>query len=646
MALITNPDGSHRFVQDPGMTSSFDIESLVQARARPSVGQQLRPGEWNVQPVPGYAGVSYFQLVLGGEGRGGYRQAGTFDQALTDFSEQDLCYDDYEIARLPFIIQGTSRVNSDLGGRMCGAHFLNRSLIMSAQAAPIQLWEDNGAFYEANFTTVAGFTTPAGALLPTCMRQGNYNGAPALFIGYLAANISTLQMVTALSPFASVPVLNNQRATWGVVQTPVDGDSIQIYLTDDADQQTRVKTVNTNFGTGAPTFRNGVNLPYGGYTVGLVNLDGNPEVFYVGSANGYTLLNSASGNGYDLPLFRGKLLRVDLRALTVFPVATALSFVLYVTAGDNNDGTGAHDLFYCNGTDHQYMTHGADIPVLPSADRPQLPANYKRWCGGHWYKDGRFYWEENIYDATFASGTFVRRYEFDPAMGRYGVRPVTRVMDFSPQKGITGIGGPNLPWSVTNNQMISGSRSEWVAQYVPHRSETGYSKRYVDGANAFSGPRYEASGYRRWPRLRPPGKPGAVMALARVTGPPPANLRTGSATQPGMDFHNTRVEVSEAHTLPVATFYGDDGVDELGMSRWRPAVDFPDNDSWTDELDITITAYRDTGGGIFGYFCTPNPGPIVVEGYMREMGAPPPSRNILNWGADRIAADDLSRPLL
>jgi len=646
MPLITNPDGSHRFVMDQAQTSSFDIESLVQARQRPSVGQPLRPPEWNVQPVPGFPGVSYFQLVLGGEGRGVYRQRGSFDQALTDYAEQTLVYDDYEIGRLPFLVTGDPRVNFDGGGRLCGALFSGHAYINSLQNGAPGLFEDVSATpYDGLVQSVGGFTPQAGAVLPLCMRAVQVNAAPALLIGYLAANVYTLAVHQPFATSAPAPVLANQHATWGVCQTPVDGDSLQVYMVDTATGKTLIKMITTLTGFGA-TPRDCVELPGGGYTVGLINLDGNPEVFYVTSANGENLIGPATGIGFNVPTFRGKLMRVDLRALTIYPVATSLSFVLYATAGDNNDNTGAHDLFYCNGVDHQYLTHGADIPILPAADRPQLPANYKRMCGGHWYKDGRFYWDENRYDSSFVGGTFVQRYEFDPAMGRYGVRPVSAELDFSPQSGITSIGGPNLPWTPANGNLINGTRSEWYYQYQPPRSETGYSKRHVDGSNIDIGPAYHPVGYRRWPKLRPPGRPGAVMAISRVTGPPPASIRTGSGADASGDYHNTFVVFNEAHTEPSAIFYGDDGVDPDGSTRWRPAVDFPDNDAWCDELDITVTAYRDNVSGTHMQRYTPNAGPIVVEGYLREMGAPPPSRLILNWAADRIAADDLSRPLL
>jgi hypothetical protein len=651
MPLITNPDGSHRFVMDEQATSSFDIESLVQARQRPSVGQPIRPAEWNIQPLPGYPGVSYFQLVLGGEGRGVYRQRGTFDQALTDFSEQTLVYDDYEIARLPFLYQHNAGApidpTSPLSGRLCGALFQGRFLMVAGEtAATYHLFEDftNGP-YDASIGSLSGasFVTPVGASIVYCMRPVQIQSAPALAIGWNFGTVSSLQLVTNLDPFTFTHALTSQSETVGICQTPVDNDSIQVYTANA--NGGLVKMFNTNVAPGSATYRDGVPLPRGGYTVGLVNLDGNPEVFYAAPTNGrFAHTDALTGTSWQQPPQRLKLLRVDLRALTVYPVATALSYILYATAGDNEDGTGAHDIFYCNGVDHQYMTHGADVPILPSADRPPLPPNSKRFCGGHWFKEGRFYWEEQVYDANNVTFTTVQRFEFDPALGRYGVRPVSRPYSTG-RTGLQSMGGPNQPWSTRNNCLHSRTTTEWLAQYQPPRSETGYSKRHQDGAFILTGPAYEASGYRRWPALRPPSRPGAVMALARVTGPLPANLRTGSGLDASGNWHNTWVDVSEAHTLPVATFYGDDGVDELGMSRWRPAVDYPDNDAWCDELDITLTAYRDNVSGNAQRY-TPNPGPIVVEGYLREMGAPPPSRHILDWAADRIAADDLSRPLL
>lgn len=645
MALITNPDGSHRFVMDEAQSgASFDVESLVQARQRPSIGQPLRPPEWNIQPLPGYPGVSYWQLVLGGEGRGVYRQRGTFDQGLSDFGEQTLVYDDYEIARLPFQFNLVSAPDPGgaLGGRLYGSLFQGTYLIAASDGT--QLFLDAGTGYYSNIANQAGFVPVAGSALIHCMRGGQLNGAPALYIGYNAGATYSLQCVTNLSPWTASLVPIGPYATYGLCQTPVDGDSLQVYTVDASGGI--IKVINTNTTLGAAVVRDGVRLPAAGYAVGLVNLDGNPECFYVVPTNGYAFYDTGTGP-WTPTAFRGKLMRVDLRALTVYPVATALDFVLYATAGDNEDGSGAHDIFYCNGKDHQYLAHGIDMPVLPAADRPPLTyPNYKRICRGHWYKHGRYYWEENLYDTVVATNpTLVQRFEYDPALGRAGVRPVSVVRTLSGNSGVQSMGSPNQPWSPLNNNLIGRTATDWLTQYQPSRSETGYGKRHVEGSLITDSPTYEASGYRRWPRLRPPGRPGALMAISRITGPPPANLRTGSGADASGDFHNTRVEVFETHTLPAAIFYGDDGVDADGTTRWRPAVDYPDNDAWTDELDLYVTAYRDDVAGMALHY-TPNPGPVVVEGYLREIGAPPPSRNILNWGADRVAADDLSRPLL
>ncbi len=622
MPLIEDPNtGEHRFVMPQNQSIGRDIYDLVNPRSRMPTIRTLGNNPFievdlGMDLGAAWAGVHYFRYTQS-EGRGRFLQRGYIDDPEDSicFSDTDMVFDDREIGRHSFRIgaqTGPFMGSPAVGGRLYSASFQGITVISEVVINSGQLFSDvGGELAGPLISTVAGYARPAGSSYATCMENVQVVGTPTLWMGYDNGAPYSLQAITNLSPFTSTLIPTTPATTYGLCQTPVDGDSVQIYCMD-ASGRGIIKMLNTNVTLGSGTIYDRSFIPPGGYTVGQVNINPNPEVWYWVPSNGTAFFDGSApgplgfGCTYTEPNYRGKLLRVDLRAFSVYEVATSTPWVKYVTSG-------RFGVFYCDGRSHYYMSRGSDVPVRPAADLPLL-SNRDRVCRGHWHKDDRFFWEENIPDMTSANTTWVIRYEYDVYTNR--AFPISRTMVFT-MTGLVSQGSPRLPVSTHNDNLLSFIGGEWVWQYQPPRGELGYAKRHIDGENILHGKYFEPQGFRTTPRMTHSRYPRALYRVCRVLGPHRANLRTGSGTEAGMDYDHSYCTV-DILGHPQATFRASAAFE--GQGKW----DYANDDTWTPELQWTVRSYNDTTGAVPAKY-TNNPWPIVTEGLMVEDGFSLPS---------------------
>jgi hypothetical protein len=618
MPLITGPDGSNTFVMPQNQGIGMDIENLVAPRVRLPSSREIGQSTFEHADLmtdlgdKAWAGAHYFRWTLS-ERRGMWKQSGYFDDPLDMISYADTThlFEAREVGIHTSKVGAVDNVvfNAHFGSRLTSAHFKNTMVLgaMEFNVGQTTLLKATGA-YNPVFSAVAGYSPPLNATNRVCMEQVRAFGQSYLLIGFAGApaagGIQVLQDLNNPPTSSAFPGFALD-SIWGICQTPIDGDSLQIYAT------SGVYMYNTDLGILSGTLQARNKLPSGGYTVGLVSINPNTEVWYCVPENDLSLFAPPSVDANYFPmgplLFRGKLVRMDLRAFTVQEVATSTTFVLWATSG-------RFGVFYCDGTSHFYMTRGADIPVAPADDRPVTNANVVRQCCGHWHNDDKFYWEENSYDASDTLVTRIQRFCYDIYQNR--AYPVSREM-VSTRKKVVSMGAPKLPWHVESNNMVGFMGNEWVYQYMPPTGQRLYSRRHTDGAAATSSREYEYSATTTTPAMTHSKFPRALYRVHRIIGPPRANLRTGSGTETGEDFRLTGVYVDVSKT-PQAVFNG--GVENEGRSQHH----FVDQDSWTPELQAVVRSIRDTFGANSSHR-TPNPWPITIEGIFVQDGFKLPS---------------------
>lgn len=632
MPLIENADGSHVYVAPQNLNVLPDLQELMSPRTRlpitsPLGGCEFVTSDLGIDLGKEYAGAHYFRYTQA-EGRGTFKQRGYIEDSYRDFSDTDMVFDKYEVGRHSFTTSMAAGVGFSLPstGRLWGDEFLGKYLMACSQsgvAATLDLFQDTGA-YEPTIAAVPGWTAPAGAVMPLYAKNISVQGAPTFWICYLTTAGNTIQVLTDLSnpPTTTSPAFTFP--VWGLVPTPIDGEAVVMITTDAGGG--RAKVINTNLGLGAATIYDRARIPTGGYPIGLVNMGPSAEV-WIWAPNPDIALGQS--NGLATPwIWRGKILRLDLRANVVSEVTTKLPFVHLATHGQG-------DVFYCDGTNHQYMTRGADIPVYPEGEDYRVEnANIIRSCMSHWYDQGRFFWQEDFVDVTGVTTTTSVRFMYDTYLRR--AFPIGKRVTLISTTFET-MGSPRAPISSLNRHMISaagtGLNPRWVYQYLNPSSRLGYNLRGTDNAATTSGRRYEASAYRRSPKLTSKQFPRADFLLGRILGPPRANLRTGSGQETGMTWADAycTVDVTNVTRSGDVVFAGDAPYD--GRGRW----DNPTLESWTPFLETTVTSYRTTAGTNYERR-TPNPWPITYEGIIVEDGMRRPSTGALREVFDRLSA--------
>ena len=629
MPLFTAPDGSHTFSLPVNQGIGSDLENFLNPRrTRPAIDPPHGPEftEIDLGSVLGreWTGVHWFRWTLG-EQRGVYKQRGYFEEDYADFSDGDMVADAYETLRLPFDMASASSpaLTGPQGGRMGSAEFSGVNVMIAPNTGGA-LFKDTGTGYETSISAVTGYTMPAGASIHYSIEAGQVNGAAALFLGHNAGAVSSLQVLSDLAnpPTAALAAIGTF-TTFGTIQTEVDGNSVQVYTADASGGI--IKTFNTNVALGSATVYERIRIPRGGYAVGQVSLGEFPECIYVVPQNGVFLAEGVIGGIYSDSGFRGKMVRVDQRAFTVYNLDSSLDYVLWATKT-------RYGLFYCDGRDHQYMTAQGDVPVHPNWERPLYTGNHQRICRGHWQTGDRVGWEENAIDRSGANATTLTRFEYDIYSNR--VFPISQAVALV-GAGVRSMGGPRLPYSRLNGNVITHA-DQWRSQYISPRSESGYNKRHVDGAPANSAPNYASSGFRNTPIMRSKRYPKAKYLVRRVIGPPRANLRDAAcdpAIDATSDYANAYTTVAVTGLAPVATFRADNPYDV------RETWPYDGNDHWTEELQVTQRGFRDTGGANASEY-TGNYGPVTIEGFFVEERMALPSNEQLTavQGLARAAA--------
>lgn len=618
--LITLPDGSHRSVPAPENLRQ-DLDYMLGQRRAGRVDGRVEPPRY-IEIDLG-EGLTYYRWELV-DGRGNIIQDGTFEENGNDFSDGDLIWDKAHLGRNSY---STSRVTSPLmtgayGGRLSGDEFLGVPLMIGADDV---LYRDDGALIPS-ISAVAGFSPPAGASYAMCCLTVQIGGAPWFAIGWNSATVNALQILSNLNnPPTSSTIPVGGFEVSGLCQTPIDGDALQIYTCDATGGL--IKRIGMVPAAGTVLPEDAVRLPRGGYTVGMVALDGSPDVFYAVPADGQWLVASAAGGPWTFPN-KLKLVRTDLRA-SFGPqlVKIQLPWVRWATAGANS-------IFYCaGGREHRFMTRGSDIPV-PGTDRaPETSGNIKIECVGHHVYGDKFFWTEQYVDQSSVLNTTQRRFEYDAALNR--AWPVMPKEDTG-GTGIRGMGGARLPISLTSSTLLEYSVGGWPYQFQPPTGDLATQYMHVDGAGSSSGRMFAHSSTRTTPRLRPAGHHNPFMTMARLTGPTASSLRRGAASQltaagiaEGTNPAQVKLQVTGSGLQETVEWTG---ADAQYTEDHRLVYVNPVKDDWVPFVQLTLASIRGIAGANATQY-SPVVDRFTVEGYIYDRPMPAVGADHEKWGA-------------
>ncbi len=622
------PNGEHRNVPDPERIIQ-DIDTLVAPR------MSGRP-DGPVQP-PSYVEVDlgeglYYYRQDWHEGRGNFAQDGTFEEHYADFSDGDLIYDKPGSGRQSFKsdgVQVTSGATTPNTGRTQGGIFggLGSGIVTLMDIGG----GGDGVFkytdtYDPVFATIPGFARPTGASYLLCSTPVQAHGAAGYAFGWSNATgpATSAHVITDLAnPPTSVALPVGQGPVYGLTQTPIDNNALAIYYADATGGYLGRLDMIAVLGTA--TLENGKRLPSGGYAVGMVNLDGTPDLFYVVPADGQPFFRAQSGSGYGPFTSRNQLLRTDLRC-SYGPqlVDLKLPSVVWATGMGNA-------LAYCNGgRHHRWMTHGADIPI-PGTDRPPSTAavngSIQVHCTGHHRYGEKFFWDEDEIDLAGVVSTKTRRFEYDSRLNR--AWPVTPKVDTS-NAGIRTTGGADKPVTSLGNLINHRLATNWTWQFQPPTGQFGTDLMHIDGAGSTSGRQFNQASARTTPRLRSRGHPSAVYVGARLTGPTLSQLRRGTTYDVGeaLDVASCLIQIA-GNVLPETVIFR--ATDATADEDYRPVYPIPANDNWQPYVQLTYTILH-SASGTYSNRYSPVVDHLTLEGYFYDPAPPPPSQNYPNWG--------------
>lgn len=625
--LLTLPDGSHRNVPDPQRLVQ-DIGSLMQPRL---AGRSDGPLEGhNYVEVDLNGGLYYFRYNVH-DGRGIFTQDGSFEENYADFSDGDLIYDKPGAGRasfLPSLGTGMPSPIAPFSGRLQGGQFLGSGIVTTMDGNANDRFYKYADAHDPVFSLVTGFTRPAGSTYILSSAPVQINGAPDYAIGWGGSAVNSLQIISNLNnPPTSSTIPVGSGPVWGLTQTPIDDNALVIYYQD---------------ATGGVLYRIGMipalgataievckRIPAGGYSVGMVNLDGTADLFFVVPRNGNPFYGGFQWSE------QWQLLRTDQRC-SYGPEAVDLKLpnVVHATGMGNA-------MAYCDGSrHHRWMTHASDIPI-PGSDRPPaLTGSIRVYCGGHHRYGEKFFWWEEEVDQSNVYPTQIRGFEYDSRLNR--AWPITPRIN-GQATGHVIMGGPDMPVSPLGN-LILLTTTGWRWQFQPATGTMGIELMHVDDAGATSGREFNDTSYRTTPRLRSRNHPNARFVGARLTGPTLSQLRRGTTykASEALTPSQCRVEVS-CNLFPELIRWT--ATEAEASEDYRPVYPLPASDDWKPYVQLTYWVYRGLSGTYAARY-TPVVDHLTVEGYFYDPAPPPPSNNHENWGRNIEPPGNMTESLL
>lgn len=593
MTLAPLPGGSQRFTP-PAVNTIPDILGLTRPPVMASSVRPVGPARYTVTPLgKEFAGAYYWRVELY-DARGGLRQEGRFDEDHARASITDLVCDDQGILRLPFdTVTVTTTPTPTSPFRATRANFLGREIFGMGDGGTQKLYAETSPIVSTP-GDIAGYVTASGTHYS--MEAITVNAVPYLAIGGSTA----FEVLSSLSPVVQTTLGGANSPVWGIVQTPIDNDSILFMAGTPA---ASIYAFATNVGIGAVALETRqTGFPAGGYCAGLVSLGGGAtQVLWVVPRNGNFMVfgNSPTDATRD---YEGKAVLTDMRGWSPNELKFPLKFVAFATV------VAGSQVFACDLESHYFHTGRSVIAVDKASDWP-ANSDKRRVCRGHHVKGDKVIWEVNeIANSGVTANT--RRWWMEYDINLNTSRQISAAETLG-AAGLQSVGGPNLPFSLTNDTTtIYAKTGSWKQQYVPPSNMLGYAARKTAGATAGTGHLYAASATMTWGPQEIPGLEGAQKIVARITGPAQESLLAGGA--------GTRLVVTAGGKT--ATF------DTQVPSQTHPYTDFENNGNWFQRLTVSLAASRSTTA-TDAQRLTGNYYPLVIEGFAVKR----PLRLPANW---------------